>query len=303
MQKKTILAVGSLAFDSVKTPTGNVDKALGGSANYFSLSASFFTDIQLVGIVGEDFPKEHLQFLNSRSIDTKGIQQVPGKTFHWAGEYGEDLNQAITLSTQLNVFEHFNPEIPTSYKNAEYVFLGNIAPELQMSVLNQVKNPKLIALDSMNFWITGRREELLKVLPRIHLLTINEGEVKMLGQDSNVIIAAEKVLKMGPKALVVKCGEYGAFLFTGGEIFSAPAVPIRKVTDPTGAGDTFAGGLIGYLAKHNATLETKALRQAVLHGSVMASFTVEEFSFLRLQRLEWKEIENRYQTLIKTLTP
>lgn len=303
MQKKTILAVGSLAFDSIKTPAGHADKVLGGSANFFSISASFFTDLQLVGVVGDDFPKDHLKYLNSRAIDTKGVQQVHGETFHWTGEYGADLNEAITLSTQLNVFEHFNPKIPAEYQNAEYVFLGNIAPELQMSVLNQVKKPKIIALDSMNFWITGRREELLRVLPRIDLLTINEGEAKMLGQNANVIVAAENILKMGPKVLVVKRGEYGAFLFAEGEIFSAPAVPIRKITDPTGAGDTFAGGLMGYLAKHDAGLEVKALRQAVLYGSVMASFTVEEFSFRRLQKLEPKDIEQRFQHLLKTMTP
>lgn len=303
MQKKTILAVGSLAFDTIQTPAGKADRALGGSANYFSISASFFTNLQLVGVVGDDFPKEHLSYLNSRSIDTKGVQQVPGKTFHWTGEYGADLNEAVTLSTQLNVFEHFNPEIPAAYKDAEYVFLGNIAPELQMSVLNQVRKPKLIALDSMNFWITGRREELLKVLPRIDLLTINEGEAKMLAQESNVIVAAEKILKMGPKVVVIKRGEYGSFLFAGGEIFSAPAVPIRKVTDPTGAGDTFAGGLMGYLAERDAGLDPKVLRQAVLHGSVMASFTVEEFSFKRLQSLNRSDIENRYGQLIRTLSP
>ncbi len=274
---------------------------LGGSLNYFSISASFFNPLQLVGVVGEDFPDQHLEFLSSRGIDIGGVSKVKGKTFHWTGEYGKDLNEAITLSTQLNVFEHFNPQLPESYKNAEYVFLGNIAPELQLSVLDQVKKPKLIAMDSMNFWITGRRDSLLKVLPRIDLLTINEGEAKLLAEESNVVVAAEKILNMGPKALVVKRGEYGAFLFFGGQIFSAPAVPIRKVVDPTGAGDTFAGGLVGYLASKGAALDQSALRQGVLHGSVMASFTVEDFSFHRLQRLEKSEIEERKSYLLNTM--
>lgn len=298
---KNILAVGSLAFDTISTPAGKADKVLGGSLNYFSLSASFFTGLQLVGVVGEDFPKAHLEFLSSRGIDIKGVSTVPGKTFHWTGEYGKDLNEAITLSTQLNVFEHFNPQLPEAYKDAEYVFLGNIAPELQLSVLDQVRKPKLIAMDSMNFWISGRRDALVKVLPRIDLLTINEGEAKLLAGENNVILAAEKILTMGPKALVVKRGEYGAFLFSGGEIFSAPAVPIRRVVDPTGAGDTFAGGMIGYLASQNAGLDRDALRKAVLMGSVMASFTVEDFSLHRLQRLEKQEIEQRQKYLLDTI--
>jgi sugar/nucleoside kinase (ribokinase family) len=298
---KNILAVGSLAFDTVSTPAGKAEKVLGGSLNYFSISASFFTGLQLVGVVGEDFPQQHLEFLKKRSIDIAGVKVVAGETFHWTGEYTKDLNEAVTLSTQLNVFEHFNPQLPDSYRDAEYVFLGNIAPELQLSVLEQVRKPKLIALDSMNFWITGRRDALVKVLPRIDLLTINEGEAKLLANESNVVVAAEKILKMGPKAVVIKRGEYGAFLFAGGEIFSCPAVPIRKVVDPTGAGDTFAGGLIGYLAAHGAGLDQQHLRQAVLHGAVMASFTVEDFSFRRLASLEQNEIDTRMQSLLKTI--
>lgn len=298
---RNILAVGSLAFDSVSTPAGKAEKVLGGSLNFFSLSASFFNPLQLVGVVGEDFPAEHLKFLASRGIDIQGISTMPGKTFHWTGEYGKDLNEAITLSTQLNVFEHFNPQIPEKYRDAEYVFLGNIAPELQMRVLEQVRKPKLIAMDSMNFWITGCRDQLLKVLPRIDLLTINEGEAKLLAGVDNVVVAAEKVMAMGPKALVVKRGEYGAFLFFQNEIFSAPAVPIRKVVDPTGAGDTFAGGMIGYLASHGMGLDRDALRKAVLTGAVMASYTVEDFSFRRLQKLERHEIDVRLEELLRTM--
>lgn len=299
---KNILAVGSLAFDSIKTPVGKADKVLGGSANYFSLSASFFTPVEIVGVVGEDFPKEHFTALNKRGINTDGVQFAKGKTFHWTGEYGKDLNEAITLDTQLNVFEHFNPQLPQSYQNAEYVFLGNIAPELQMSVLNQAKKPRLIALDSMNFWITGRRKELDSVLPKVDLLTINEGEAKLLAGESNVILAAEKIMGMGPKAVVIKRGEYGAFVFFENEIFSAPAVPIRRVVDPTGAGDTFAGGLLGYLASKGAGLEWSALKRGALYGAVMASFTVEDFSFHRLARLEKAEIEQRFQSLLKVMS-
>lgn len=297
---KNILAVGSLAFDSVSTPAGTAERVLGGSLNFFSLSASFFNPLQLVGVVGDDFPKEHLEFLAKRKIDISGISTVPGKTFHWTGKYEGDLSDAITLSTQLNVFEHFNPEIPEKFRDAEYVFLGNIAPELQLSVLDQVRKPKLIALDSMNFWITGRREPLLKVLSRIDLLSINEGEAKLLAGENNVVLAAEKILTMGPKAVVVKRGEYGAFLFFQGEIFSAPAFPIRRVVDPTGAGDTFAGGMIGFLASQGSGLERTALRKAVLNGTVMASFTVEDFSFRRMQRLERPEIDARLKQLIAT---
>lgn len=298
---RNILAVGSLAFDSISTPAGKAERVLGGSLNYFSLSASFFNPLQLVGVVGEDFPQSHLQLLGSRGIDISGISVMAGKTFHWSGEYGRDMNEAVTLSTQLNVFEHFNPQIPEKYRDAEFVFLGNIAPELQMCVLDQVRKPKLIALDTMNFWITGRKEALLKVLPRIDLLTINEGEAKLLANEGNVVLAAEKILAMGPKALVVKRGEYGAFLFFQNEIFSCPAVPIRKVVDPTGAGDTFAGGLIGYLASHGIGLDRDALRKGVLHGAVMASFTVEDFSFRRLERLERHEIDLRLQELLSTM--
>ncbi|HEY8279893.1 MAG TPA: PfkB family carbohydrate kinase [Bdellovibrionota bacterium] len=298
---RNILAVGSLAFDSVSTPAGKAEKVLGGSLNFFSLSASFFNPLQLVGVVGEDFPNDHLKMLGTRGIDTEGVSVMAGKTFHWTGEYHEDMNEAITLSTQLNVFEHFNPKLPENYRDAEYVFLGNIAPELQMSVLEQVRKPKLIALDSMNFWITGRKDALVKVLPRIDLLTINEGEAKLLSGESNVVTAAEKILTMGPKCVVVKRGEYGAFLFYQGDIFSAPAVPIRRVVDPTGAGDTFAGGMIGYLASHGVGLDRGALRKAVLTGSVMASFTVEDFSFKRLLKLDRKEIDGRLEQLMATM--
>ncbi|MCO5141800.1 MAG: PfkB family carbohydrate kinase [Oligoflexia bacterium] len=296
-----ILAVGSLAFDTISTPSGKADKVLGGSLNYFSLSASFFTGLDLVGVVGEDFPKDHFETLKKRGIDISGVKTMPGKTFHWTGEYGKDLNEAITLSTQLNVFEHFNPQLPDSYRDTDYLFLGNIAPELQICVLEQVKKPKLIALDSMNFWITGKRAELAEVLKRVDLLTINEGEAKLLAEESNVIVAAEKILSMGPKAIVIKRGEYGAFLFFENQIFSAPAVPIRKVVDPTGAGDTFAGGLVGHLAAKGVGLDWQSLKEGVLIGSVMASFTVEDFSFNRLVELDRSRIDQRLESLKNTM--
>lgn len=301
--RRTILAVGSLAFDSIRTPAGKADKILGGSANYFSISASNFTDLNLVGIVGEDFPKAHIDVLRSRGINTEGLEIVKGETFHWVGEYGNDLNEAKTLSTCLNVFEHFNPKLPSAYTDARYVFLGNIDPELQRSVHKQLKKPVLVALDSMNFWITGKKDSLMQTLKIVDLLTINEGEAYLLSEESNIIDAAKKIRKMGPRVLVVKRGEYGALLFTEQGIFSAPALPLASVKDPTGAGDTFAGGLMGYIAHEDAGedifKDDAILRRAVIFGSVMASFTVEDFGFTNLLRTSPRQAEERYQQFLK----
>lgn len=301
--RRKILAVGSLAFDSIRTPSGNADKILGGSANYFSISASFFTNLNLVGIVGQDFPKPHLDVLRARGVDLEGLEVAKGETFHWVGEYGKDLNEAITLSTCLNVFEHFNPKIPAEYQDCRYLFLGNIDPELQRSVYGQVKKPALVALDSMNFWITGKKDSLLKTLEIVDLLTINEGEAYLLSGQNNIIDAAKAIRKMGPKILVVKRGEYGALLFTEKGMFSAPALPLATVKDPTGAGDTFAGGLMGYIAHEDAGDEVfkddAVLRRAVIFGSVMASFTVEDFGFSNLLRTTPKQAEARYQEFLK----
>lgn len=307
IQKKApqyrILAVGSVAFDSIKTPAGKADKVLGGSANYFSISASFFTTLNLVGIVGEDFPKAHLEVLKGRGIDVSGLEIAKGETFHWVGEYGKDLNEAKTLSTCLNVFEHFNPKLPESYKDSRYVFLANIDPVLQRSVHSQIKKPALVAADSMNFWITGKKAELLKTLELVDLLTINEGEAYMLSDQSNIIDAAKRIRAMGPRALVIKQGEYGALLFTDNGIFSAPALPLSTVKDPTGAGDTFAGGLMGYIAHEDAGEEIfkddAILRRAVIFGSVMASFTVEDFGFANLLRTTPEQVQARYQEFLK----
>ena len=295
-----ILVVGSVAFDSIETPFGQVEDALGGSATYFSTSASFFTDVSLVAVVGEDFPEEHRNMLAERNIDLTGLQTAPGETFRWKGRYGFDLNEAHTLDTQLNVFEDFSPQLPENYRDAEYVFLANIDPELQLDVLKQVRNPMLVACDTMNFWIEGKREQLVKTLAHVDVLIINEGEVRQLADEPNLQKAARIILDMGPKTLVIKRGEYGVIMYTAHSVFSAPAVPLEEVFDPTGAGDTFAGGFFGYLAS-TRNLSDANMRQAVVFGSVMASFTVESFSLDRLKALDYSEIKNRY-TEVKLLT-
>ncbi|MBI3534154.1 MAG: sugar kinase, partial [Deltaproteobacteria bacterium] len=245
----SILVVGSLAFDSISTPSGKVERVLGGSANYFSVAASFYAPVKTVGVVGKDFPKSHLKWLSSRNIDVSGIKVTEGKTFHWVGSYDNNLNEAKTLSTFLNVFEHFNPVLKEDHKKSSYVFLGNIDPVLQQKVLDQVKNPKLVACDSMNFWITGKPEELRKTLKRVDILSLNEGEAYLLSGKRNIIEAAEKICTLGPKVIIIKRGEYGAVLFSNSRIFLAPAYPIKYVVDPTGAGDSFAGAFLGYLAE------------------------------------------------------
>jgi sugar/nucleoside kinase (ribokinase family) len=295
-----ILVIGSVAFDSVETPFGRGDDVLGGSATYFSTSASFFTGVQLVAVVGDDFPEEPKEFLISRGVDLAGLQTRPGETFRWKGRYGYDLNEAQTLETHLNVFETFHPQLPESYRKAEYVFLANIDPELQLEVLNQVERPKLIACDTMNFWIEGKREALVRTLGHVDILVINEAEVRQLADEANLVKASRAVLAMGPKTLVVKRGEYGVLVFTEHSIFSAPAYPLEEVFDPTGAGDTFAGGFMGYLAATN-NLSDETIRKATVFGSVMASFTVEDFSLNRLRKLSWSEVEERFR-LFQALT-
>jgi sugar/nucleoside kinase (ribokinase family) len=290
----SLLVVGTVALDSVKTPFGSVDNALGGSATYFSTSASYFTDVRLVAVIGEDFPKEHLQFLKSRNIDTRGIQQEKGKTFHWRGEYGYDLNEARTLATDLNVLATFKPSISDDFRSSDVVFLANIDPDIQLDVLRQVKKPRLVACDTMNYWITSKPEQLRRTLKEVDLLTINEAEIRQLADESSLVKAAKTVQAMGPKTVVVKQGSYGALMFNGRSVFSAPAYPLESVFDPTGAGDTFAGGFMGYLANTLNFSET-SLRQAVIFGSVMASLNVEAFSLDRLRSLDYKEIEERYR--------
>ncbi len=290
----SLLVVGSVAFDSVKTPFGEVEEVLGGSATYFSIAASYFTDVSLVAVVGEDFPEAHLDFLKERNINIDGLKRDSGKTFRWKGEYSYHLNEAKTLKTELNVLESFRPTLPPSYCEAPMVFLANIDPELQSNVLNQVKNPGLVACDTMNFWIEGKRDALIKTLASVDILIINDGEARELAREVNLVKAAKKIRAFGPKILVVKQGEYGALLFNEETIFSAPAFPLENVFDPTGAGDSFAGGFMGYLSKYQ-TFNDDAIRRAVIYGSTMASFNVEAFSLDRMRTLKYAEIESRYQ--------
>lgn len=301
-----ILTVGSIAFDSILTPSGKADRVLGGSGNYFSVAASFYAPVRVVGVVGDDFPKDHLNWLSKRDIDVSGIECVPGKTFHWVGEYGGSMNEATTLSTALNVFEHFKPKLSEIHRDTPYVFLANIDPVLQLEVLEQVRSPRLVACDSMNFWITGKPSELRATLKQVDLVSLNETEARLLSGKDTLAAAAKEILTLGPRALVLKRGEHGATLFTSSGIFLAPAFPHDRVVDPTGAGDTFAGAFMGYLAragvdrnlfKTDPARADHELRQAVLAGCVMASYTVEDFSLHRLMRLEEKELVDRGRIL------
>ncbi|MGE5849763.1 MAG: PfkB family carbohydrate kinase [Candidatus Methylomirabilota bacterium] len=290
----SILVVGSVAFDTVTTPFGQAAEVLGGSATYFAAAASFFTDVRLVAVVGEDFPEESLDFLQKRNVDLRGLQRAPGRTFRWVGEYGFDLNEARTLDTQLNVFAEFAPEIPGEYQGSDVVFLANIDPDLQRKVLSQVRRPALIAADTMNYWIKGKPDSLRQTLRMVDMLVINEAETRQLAGEGNLVQAAQKVRALGPRAVVIKRGEYGALLFNEGGWFSAPALPLETIRDPTGAGDTFAGGFIGYLA-NTMNFDDATMRKAMIMGSVMASFNVEAFSLGRLRTLTYEEIEARYR--------
>jgi sugar/nucleoside kinase (ribokinase family) len=295
-----LLVVGSVALDTVKTPFGEVSEVLGGSATFFSTAASYFTSVDLIAVVGEDFPPQHLDFLKSRGIDVTGLERRPGATFRWKGEYTHQLNEAHTLDTKLNVFETFRPQIPDAYRSPDLLFLGNIDPELQLDVLKKLPRPPLVACDTMNFWINGKRDALWRVLEQVDILIINDGEARALGEDSNLVKVAKKVLARGPKHLIVKRGEYGVLMFNEKQVFGAPAFPLEDVRDPTGAGDTFAGGFLGYLtASGDRSLE--AFKQAIIFGSVMASFTVEAFSLDRLRILDYKEVQERFRAF-KRLT-
>jgi sugar/nucleoside kinase (ribokinase family) len=291
-----ILVVGSVAHDTVSTPFGRVDEALGGSATYFSAAASFFAPVKIVGVVGSDFDFADLQFLRERGVDTSGIAVSPGRTFRWAGSYGAEMGDATTLATFLNVFQDFRPEIPAAHRREPFVFLANIDPELQESVLDQVERPRLVVCDTMNFWIDGKRAELLRLLRRVDVLVVNEREVKDLTGETNPVRAARKALELGPSRVVVKLGEYGVMIVGDGWIYRLPAYPVEEVHDPTGAGDSFAGGFVGYLAKHGE-LGFEAMHRALLAGTVCASFTVEAFSVDRLRALEPGDIERRCREL------
>jgi sugar/nucleoside kinase (ribokinase family) len=298
----SILVVGSVAFDAIETPSGRRERCLGGAATYFSLAASCFTPVRVIGVVGEDFGPNEEGVLLRRGIDTRGIEHVPGKSFFWSGSYMKNLNEAQTLNTELNVFQSFSPKIPAEYEDSEYLFLANIDPVLQADVRRKMPKVKMVCGDTMNYWIKDHAENLARVLHNLDALLINDGEAKMLAQETNLVLAARKILAMGPKSLVVKHGEYGATAFFGehafpGEIcrtpFRAPALPLAEVVDPTGAGDSFAGGFFGYIASQ-PRLTPAVFRRAMFYGGVMGSFAVERFGTERLQALDPKEIEDRF---------
>ncbi len=289
----SILVVGSVAFDTVSTPAGNVTEVLGGSATHFSVSASFWSPVRLVAVVGEDFTAAHRQPLLDRKVDISGLTTAKGRTFRWSGVYGEDLNSARTLDTQLNVFADFKPDVPKAWRDTPLLFLANIDPELQWDVLEQVRGAKLVAADTMNYWIDSKPEALKKLLGRVDVLLINDGEIRQLTGERNLVRAVLAVGRLGPKAVVVKRGEHGVLVFQGENAFALPAFPLESVTDPTGAGDAFAGGFLGYLASRGLDGE-RDFRRAAVVGSVMASYQVEDFSLDRLMRLTEPEIRDRY---------
>ena len=289
-----VLIVGSVGLDAVSTPHGSVDRVLGGAASYSSVAASFFAPVSMVGVVGRDFPPENIELFQSRGIDISALDVRDGETFFWAGEYGEDPNQAITHATDLNVFADFRPVLPQRHREHPFVFLANIDPELQLEVLDQMESPEFVAADTMNFWITGKKDELIQVLKRVTLALMNDAEARMLTGRKLLIEAAEDVLALGPRYVAIKKGEHGALLFSRDSLFSAPSFPIRQIVDPTGAGDSFAGALVGYLASTGDTGEPN-MRKAVVYGSTVASFDVEDFSLRRLAALSREQIEERYR--------
>jgi sugar/nucleoside kinase (ribokinase family) len=289
-----VLVVGSVALDSVETPFGRADDVLGGSGTFFASSASHFAPVQLVGVVGDDYPVDKLAPLAERGVDLAGLETASGSSFRWRGRYRHDLNAAETLETHLGVFSNFRPKIPDQFRNAPFVFLANIDPRLQLQVLEQVERPRLVACDTMNFWIESRRPELIELLKHVDLITLNDGEARQLTEKTNLVHAARWILDKGPKHVLIKKGEHGAFMFTHDSVFFAPAYPLESVFDPTGAGDSFAGGFIGYLAS-TGDLSDRAMRRAVVVGSAMGSFAVEKFSNARLLEITRADIDARVQ--------
>jgi sugar/nucleoside kinase (ribokinase family) len=295
----SILVVGSVAFDTIETPhSGRADEVLGGSAAYFAVAASYFAPVKLVAVVGEDFPSHERDFLASRNIDLTGLTVAKGKTFRWTGRYHEDLNIRDTLDLQLNVFSDFSPVLPDGYRDSPFVFLANINPSLQGGVLDQLtRTPKMVACDTISHWIEGARAELVALLKNVDLVVINDEEARLLSGERNIVRAARTILDMGPKTLLIKRGEYGVLSFAPNSIFAVPAYPLEEVFDPTGAGDSFAGGFMGYLAQVN-DLSEASLRKAIVYGSVVASFVVEDFSLRRLHTLTRDDIERRYRQFV-----
>jgi sugar/nucleoside kinase (ribokinase family) len=301
-----ILVVGSLAYDTISTPAGRAERTLGGSANYFSLAARLYAPVRVVGVVGDDYRPEDRALLTERQVDLEGVQTAKGQTFHWTGSYEKDMNEATTLATELNVFAGFNPELPARFATSPYVFLANIDPILQMRVLEQVKAPKIVGSDTMNYWIHSKLPDLKKVLSRVDVLLINEGESELLSGKTNAIAAAREISAMGPRAIVIKRGEYGFVLYTKEEgYFILPAFPVVDVVDPTGAGDTFAGAFFGTLARAGALstprIQTELLRAACIQGSLLASLTVEGMGLARLRQVSWADVEAREAQYLKTI--
>ncbi len=296
----SLLVVGTVAFDAIETPFGKTDKILGGAATYISLAASYFTkNINLVSVVGDDFPAEHIEMLQKHKINTEGLQILKGqKTFFWAGKYHNDMNSRDTITTELNVLENFNPIVPESYQDCEFLMLGNLVPKVQQQVITQLKNrPKLIVLDTMNFWMDIAMDDLKETIKMIDVLTINDGEARQLSGEYSLVKAAQKILEMGPKYLIIKKGEHGALLFDKTQVFFAPALPLEDVFDPTGAGDSFAGGFIGYLAS-TKDISFDNMKRAIIFGSATASFCVEKFGTENLVGLTQNQVDSRVQEFI-----
>lgn len=300
----SILVVGSLGYDTITTPLGRRERILGGSANYFSLAASLFAPVRTVGVVGDDYKSEDLALLEARSVDISGLQKVPGKTFFWEGRYEGDMNEAITVETRLNVFEEFKPSLPESYKSSEFVFLANIDPELQMEVLSQLDSKIFVGADTMNFWIGSKRSELEELISKVDVLLINESECRQITKSSNTIQAVRMLTEMGVEAVVVKRGEYGFMLYSNEQFFMLPAFPVSEVIDPTGAGDTFAGGFFGFLASLKERPSFEQLKQACVYGCLLASFTVQDFGVAGVARVSQSELKarlSRYSNMVSGL--
>lgn len=299
-----VLVVGSLAYDSVKTPTGKAERSLGGSANYFSLAASLFSKVRVVGVVGSDYLESDKKLLSNRGVDLEGMQTIQGQTFHWEGSYEQNLNEAVTLKTELNVFATFNPQLPESYKESKFIFLANIDPTLQLQVLDQIKKPVFVGMDTMNFWINSKQGELLQVLKKVDIVFMNETEAEMLTQTSNPVTAIKMIADMGPSFVVIKRGEYGSMLFSKSEgYFQLPALPVENVIDPTGAGDSFAGGFFGYLAAHCKTRPVWSdLKNAALAGTVFSSQTIQDFSMKALLKVNSDSFKGHLSALKKSVS-